>query len=639
MIRYLTVFLLLAMFPSVLSSQELWGNVRNCQELNTASDEFAPVWNPIQQLLYFNSERSGRSVFYIASQNSRSSYSTPAVLNDVLNAKRGNQSYLTISSSGEAYFSMFLLGEQRSYLSIFRTAVNGSLWNPPIPVEELRDESFAAHPAISRNGSTLVFSSDRTGGIGETDLWVSRKQTDGNWSQPLNIGDAINSTGNEITPFLAGEDSLFFASDGWGGKGGYEIFLSVKIAGLWQPPIPLSELNSEFDDSDFTLLDNENAFFASNRTGGAGKLDIYQAQRKSISEPNQNLEITLSTLVPNIIVKEQQGGKIFPIIPVLYFGRNSDQIQTQFKSDKTSPFSESTLAADNDSVYVRTLDIIGLRMKMDSSTSLTVIGWADKSTKTETIELAGRRAESVKKYLVERWNINENRVVIHASEPTDTAVSGIKGQYARVDLQPDSPELLSPFVPRQGSIKITPSQLEFGVDARPRALLKSWKCFVESKVIATSKDRKLPAQFTIPTKDLSPFTSSDSLEFALHALDSLGNSSIRTLVLPVQHIRTKTNSSMSNDYLLPIIQPNIAAAMFETIARASGVTNFTLQPFVDASGKLNPLCRSAIEEIKIRASRLNLSVKVVPKKEKDIPSSIAQFAPLYLSIVIERQEP
>lgn len=639
MIRYLTVFLLLAMFPSVLSSQELWGNVRNCQELNTASDEFAPVWNPIQQLLYFNSERSGRSVFYIASQNSRSSFSTPAVLNDVLNSKRGNQSYLTISSNGEAYFSMFRLGEQRSYLSIFRTAVNGSLWNPPTPVEELRDESFAAHPAISRNGSTLVFSSDRTGGIGETDLWVSRKQTDGNWSQPLNIGDAINSTGNEITPFLAGEDSLFFASDGWGGKGGYEIFLSVKIAGLWQPPIPLSELNSEFDDSDFTLLDNENAFFASNRTGGAGKLDIYQAQRKSISEPNQNLEITLSTLVPNIIVKEQQGGKIFPIIPVLYFARNSDQIQSQFKSDRTSQFSESTLTADDDSVYTRTLDIIGLRMKMDSSTSLTVIGWADKSTKTETIELAGRRAESVKKYLVDRWNINENRVVIHASEPTDTAVSGIKGQYARVDLQPDSPELLSPFVPRQGSIKITPSQLEFGVDARPRALLKSWKCFVESKVIATSKDRKLPAQFTIPTKDLSPFTSSDSLEFALHALDSLGNSSIRTLVLPVQHIRTKTNSSMSNDYLLPIIQPNIAAAMFETIARASGVTNFTLQPFVDASGKLNPLCRSAIEEIKIRASRLNLSVKVVPKKEKDIPSSIAQFAPLYLSIVIERQEP
>ena len=639
MIRYLTVFLLLAMFPSVLSSQELWGNLRNCQELNTASDEFAPVWNPIQQLLNFNSERSGRSVFYIASQNSRSSFSTPAALNDVLNAKRGNQSYLTISSNGEAYFSMFRLGEQRSYLSIFRTAVKGSLWNPPTPVEELRDESFAAHPAISRSGSTLIFSSDRTGGIGETDLWVSRKQTDGNWSQPLNIGDAINSSGNEITPFLAGEDSLFFASDGWGGKGGFEIFLSVKIAGLWQPPIPLSELNSEFDDSDFTLFDNENAFFASNRTGGAGKLDIYQAQRKSISEPNQTLEITLSTLVPNIIVKEQQGGKIFPIIPVLYFARNSDQIQSQFKSDRTSQFSESTLTADDDSVYTRTLDIIGSRMKMDSSSSLTVIGWADKSTKTETIELAGRRAESVKKYFVERWNINETRVVIHASEPTDTAVSGIKGQYARVDLQPDSPDVLSPFIPRQGSIKITPSQLELGVDARPRALMKSWNCFVSSKVIASSKDRKLPVQFTIPTKELSPFTTSDSLEFALHALDTLGNSSIRTLVLPVQHIKTKTNSSVSSDYLLPIIQPNIAASLFEIIARSGTVTTFTLQPFVDASGKLNPLCRSAIEEIKIRATRLNLSVKVVPKKEKDLPSSIAQFAPLYLSIVIERQEP
>lgn len=639
MIRYLTVFLLLVMLPFSLSAQELWGNVRNCQELNSASDDFAPVWNPLQQLLYFNSERSGRSVFYIASQNSRSSFSAPAALNDVLNAKRGNQSYLTISSSGEAYFSAFRLGEQRSYLSIFRSLVNGSLWNPPTSVEELNDESFNSHPAISRSGSSLIFSSDRAGGMGETDLWISRKQTDGNWSQPLNIGDAINSSGNEITPFLVGEDSLFFASDGWGGKGGYEIFLSVKIAGLWQPPIPLSEINSEFDDSDFMLLDYENAFFASNRTGGAGKLDIYQAQRKLIAEPNKTLEITLSTLVPNIIVKEQQGGKIFPIIPVLYFARNTDQIQPQFKSDRTSPFSESTLAAEDDSVYARTLDIIGSRMKMDSSTSLTVIGWADKSTKTETIELAGRRAESVKKYLMERWNITEKRVIIHASEPIDTTVSGIKGQYARIDLQPDSPDLLAPFVPRQGSIKITPSQLELGVDARPRALLKSWECFVDGRVVANSKNKKLPAKFTIPTKDLSSFISSDSLEFTLHALDTLGSASLKTLVLPIQHIRTKTNSSVSNDYFLPIIQPSVAAAMFENIARERDITTCILQPYTDVSGKLNPLCRSAIEEIKSKASKLNVSVKVVPKKEKEVPTAIEQFATLYLSIIIEHREP
>lgn len=622
-------------------AQEQWGNVRNCSELNSADDDFAPVWNPVQNLLHFNSNKSGRSLFYIASQNSRTSFSTPAVLNDVLNAKRGNQSYLTIASKGEAYFSAFRLGERRSYLAIFRSFVNGSVWNPPSLVEGLSSESFSSHPTISRNGSVLVFSSDREGGFGETDLWIARKQTDGNWSQPLNLGDAVNSSGNEITPFLAGEDSLYFASDGWGGKGGYEIFLSVKIGGLWQPPVPLSEINSEYDDSDFALIDGETALFASNRTGGAGKLDLYQTQYKAAIEQNQPLEIMLSTLVPNIIVQEQQGGKGFPIIPVLYFTQNSDKLPLQFNYPKTSLFSEGTLTSDADSLYVRTLDILGSRMKLDTTSTLTVVGWADKSTKSETIELAGRRTETVKKYLVERWNIADSRVVIHAVESSDTTSARTKGQYARVDLQTDSPKLLAPIIPRQGAIKITPSQLELGVDARPRSLLKSWQCFVAGKSIASSKNDKLPAQFSIQSDEFRSFCNSDSIELTLKATDTLGDiAAIRTVVLPVQHIRTKTHSLEASNYLLPVIQPMLTVSMVENIVRSNGITAIILQPYGgDAGGKLSPQCRIAIEEIKSRAEKLNLSVKVIPRKEKELPTMIEQFAPLYLGIATERREP
>ncbi len=639
MIRYFAVFLLFVVFPFKLCAQEQWGNVRNCRELNSASDDFAPVWNPVQQLLCFNSDRSGRSVFYIASQNSRTSFSAPAVLNDVLNAKRGNQSYLTITPKGEAYFSAFKLGEQRSFLSIFRSSINGSLWNPPMLVEELADESFTSHPTISRNGLTLVFSSDRISGIGETDLWITRKQTDGNWSQPLNIGETINSSGNEITPFLAGEDSLYFASDGWGGKGGYEIFLSIKVGGLWQPPIPLSEINSEYDDSDFALLDDENALFASNKTGGSGKLDIYQTQRKPATESNQTLEVKLSTIVPNIIVQEREDGKGLPVIPVLYFAQNSDVLHPRFKKGKTSQFSEEDITLDSDSMYALTLDVIGSRMKQDTSAILIVVGWADKSTHLETIELAGRRSETIKKYLTEQWNVAENRIVIHASETVDTTVLKVKGQYTRVDLQSDSPGLFAPVIPRHGTLKITPSQLEFSVDARPRNLLKTWQCFVGGKVIAISKNDKLPTQFTIQSKDLHSSYSSDSLEITLRATDTTGNPAVRTIVLPVQHIRTKSNTFTGSDYLLPVFQPMFAAAMVENITRNRGVGAIILQPYTDASGKLNPLCRAAIEEIKSRAIKQNLSVKVVPRKDKELPVLIEQFAPLYLSIAIERREP
>jgi len=638
MTRYVIIFLLVTTCNYSALAQKQWSNIRNCQELNSADDDFAPVWNPVQNILHFNSNRSGRSLFYIASQNSRTSFSTPAILNDVLNAKRGNQSYLTVAAKGDAYFSAFRLGEQRSYLSIFRSFISGSLWNPPTPVEELADESFSAHPTISHSGSILVFSSDRAGGEGETDLWIARKQTDGNWSQPLNLVESVNTLGSEITPFLAGEDSLYFASDGWGGKGGYEIYLSVRIGGLWQPPVPLSEINSEYDDSDFALISGETALFASNRTGGAGKLDLYQTEWKSSDEPAQTLELKLSTLVPNITVQHRQGGKVFPLLPVLYFSQNSDELPVRFNRGYTSQFSEETLINDADSLYSQTLDVIGQRMKVDTTSLLTVVGWADKSTKTETIELAGRRAETVKKFLIKRWNISENRVIIHAVEPTDTALFRIKGQYARVDFQTDSPRLLTPIAPLQHTIKITPSQLELGVDARPRSLLKSWQCLVAGKTIASSINNTLPSQFTIQSEDLRSYCTSDSIELTLRALDTLGNAAVRTIVLPVQHIRTKNNSNLSSDYLLPVIQPMIAASAVENIAR-NGVTAIILQPYSDASGKLNPLCNTAIEEIKSRTAKLNLSVKVIPRKEKELPTIIEQFAPLYLSVSIERREP
>ena len=65
-----------------------------------------------------------------------------------------------------------------------------------------------------------------------------------------------------------------------GGKGGYEIMMSLREQGVWQPPIPLTDINSESNDSDFIILSDKRAFFSSDRAGGKGGLDLYMTKRQ-----------------------------------------------------------------------------------------------------------------------------------------------------------------------------------------------------------------------------------------------------------------------------------------------------------------------------------------------------------------------
>ncbi|MCS7170647.1 MAG: hypothetical protein NZ949_08520, partial [Candidatus Kapabacteria bacterium] len=138
------------------------------------------------------------------------------------------------------------------------------------------EEAFTAHPTISPDGMTMVFASDRAGGQGGTDLWICYRSDDGHWTAPESMR-LLNSPGNEITPFLATADTLFFASNGHGGAGGYDLFMSVRRwDGQWQPPEPLVDLNTEADESDFSPLPfARGALFVRNSPGEG--LNIFSA--------------------------------------------------------------------------------------------------------------------------------------------------------------------------------------------------------------------------------------------------------------------------------------------------------------------------------------------------------------------------
>lgn len=132
------------------------------------------------------------------------------------------------------------------------------------------------HPAISNSGDTLVFSSNKPGGYGETDLYMSVRKK-GLWGEPVNLGSRINTSGKDEFPFLSKDGHLIFASSGRQGIGGLDIYYTK----LNDPKSEIvhfdSPINSPYDDFSMVLLpDAEYGYLTSNRPGGVGGDDIYK---------------------------------------------------------------------------------------------------------------------------------------------------------------------------------------------------------------------------------------------------------------------------------------------------------------------------------------------------------------------------
>ena len=148
-------------------------------------------------------------------------------------------------------------------------------WTEPVTLPFASAGYSVAHPAISSDGTTLYFSSNMPGTVGQSDIFVS-KLNHGTWSEPRNLGVSINTPGNELFPFLLNDSILYFASNGHRGHGGLDIFsfnLNMPDGAVSNFGSPL---NSNADDFGIYLESDGNAgFFSSDREGGAGGDDLY----------------------------------------------------------------------------------------------------------------------------------------------------------------------------------------------------------------------------------------------------------------------------------------------------------------------------------------------------------------------------
>lgn len=186
-------------------------------------------------------------------------------------------------------------------------------WGDPQPLPFNNDEYSVGHPAISEDGLTLYFVSDMPGGKGGTDIYKSEMK-DGNWGEPVNLGEPINTEGNEMFPFLNHDEELFFASNGQPGLGGLDIYVidvikNKKVINLGAP------INSNLDDFGL-IIDKKEGYFSSNRDGGKNHDDIYSftAERPFLTNylaSGTVYDKTSKAILDNAVVKlYDEGGNL-----------------------------------------------------------------------------------------------------------------------------------------------------------------------------------------------------------------------------------------------------------------------------------------------------------------------------------------
>jgi outer membrane protein OmpA-like peptidoglycan-associated protein len=157
------------------------------------------------------------------------------------------------------------------------------------------------HPSITPDGKFLYFASDMPGGKGGMDLYKSELK-DNKWSDPVNLGDDINSNSNEVFPYIHADGTLYFSSNRKGGLGGLDIYFTKSTDNKWMKPIGFElPLNSKYDDFGLIVdLDKSNGYFSSNRPNGSGEDDIFSVYSdEKIGELDLQFPIQITVLNQN----------------------------------------------------------------------------------------------------------------------------------------------------------------------------------------------------------------------------------------------------------------------------------------------------------------------------------------------------
>ena len=254
--------------------------------INSGTSDFSPSYYK-DGIVFVSSRKKGAKKFkwdessfldlYYAEGTDTSALSNPTEFSGEINSKyhegpvafydQDKKMIFTRSNFHEGSFGTSSDGVNTLQMYSAELNEDSSKW---VNIQRLpfsQDDFSFGHPTVSADGQRLYFISDMPGGFGGTDIFMSPRQGD-DWGGPQNLGDQINTLGNEMYPFIHDSNTLYFASNGHGGLGGLDVFrkdiddFNKSVKNLGYP------LNSNYDDFGF-IVDSEgrNGFISSNRNG------------------------------------------------------------------------------------------------------------------------------------------------------------------------------------------------------------------------------------------------------------------------------------------------------------------------------------------------------------------------------------
>jgi outer membrane protein OmpA-like peptidoglycan-associated protein len=258
------------------------------------------------------------------------------------------------------------------------------------------DNDFSTgHPALSPDNQSLYFVSNMTGGLGGTDIYVSRWEN-GKWTKPVNAGNTINTGGNEMFPFVSDDNRLFFASTGHGGLGGLDIFeydLNENNAEVLNMGFPVNSMKD-----DFGLIINKSGstgYFSSNRKRGGTDDDLFMFTRKPVVKEQPKPEE--KPVIEVVEVKPEVKPEPKPEIPSEVFNIRNIYFD----------FDKSFVRADAIPVMNEIVDLLNkypdLKISLSSHTD-------SRANHDYNVKLSQRRMNSSVAYLTER-GISVDRLV------------------------------------------------------------------------------------------------------------------------------------------------------------------------------------------------------------------------------------
>lgn len=274
-------------------------NIQNLKINSEYSDFGATIY---KNKLYFVSSRNEKATsrnygwndepfldIFSSTINDKGSH-LPADLYDELNSKfhegivsftpDGNTAYFTRESYYEDEYQKDSLNNTKySQLYIYKATKLKDSWDT-FESLEINDVNFSnKNPMVSPDGKHLYFSSNMPGGFGLYDLYKAEINDDGSLGKVENLGQKINTEGQEAFPFVTGENMIYFSSNGHLGLGGLDVFYSKNVDNKWSNSKNVGiPVNSGADDFAF-MIKEENGYVSSNRTGGVGKDDIYALKK------------------------------------------------------------------------------------------------------------------------------------------------------------------------------------------------------------------------------------------------------------------------------------------------------------------------------------------------------------------------